>query len=362
MRQIKVGIAGVGGIGLACAAWIAERGHDVAVWGPRGGAQVLQETQLTATGALNATLKITLAPSAQALADHADVVLIAVPANGHRAVMEALLPYLRSGQLVIVSAIGSLSSLYLYEAALVCGKRIGVASFGTTALTARRKTPVEVNIMTRRASVGVSCLPQAMLPDALAICENLFGGVFVVEDNPLVSSLSNTNAVGHVPLALFNWTRIERAEAWPQYHYMTPHVCGVIEKLDAERLAVAQAFGLTLRGVAQHFIRSFQIDATELSVVAAELHKRRGGPPGPTEVDTRYLTEDVPFGLVFQLALARVAGVAVPVTELMIGASDLITGQALSAANDLIAVLGLSDGAVTSLMKRVTVADFPATA
>ena len=101
--------------------------------------------------------------------------------------MDALLPNLRSGQLVIVSSMGSLSSLYLYERAVARGIALCVASFGTTALTARRKGPAQVNIMTRRSQVAISCLPQTAAPQALAACEALFGDGFNVEEDPLVS-------------------------------------------------------------------------------------------------------------------------------------------------------------------------------
>ena len=54
-------------------------------------------------------------------------------------VMDALIPHLRAGHLIIVSSMGSLSALYLYESALEHGIAISVASFGTTVLTARRQ-------------------------------------------------------------------------------------------------------------------------------------------------------------------------------------------------------------------------------
>lgn len=151
-----------------------------------------------------------------------------------------------------------------------------------------------MNIMTRRGNVSVSCLPRSGLPNALVACQALFGGGFTAEDNPLISTLANTNAITHVPLALFNWTRIERGENWPQYHFMTPRVASVIEKLDAERRTIANAFGFHVRSIDQHFSQSFNTDATRLEDVAAELHRMRGGPPGPTDVRTRFLSEDVP--------------------------------------------------------------------
>lgn len=351
---MKVGILGCGGIGVASAAYLATRGHEVAVWSPRGqGAEALREQPLRASGAVEASVRVGVAASVAELSANADVLLVAVPLNGHRPVMDALLPHLRAGQMVIVSSMGSLSSLYLYEAALARGVRISVASFGTTVLTARRQGPSEVRVMTLRSSLGVSCLPRSDQQRALQTCVDLFGERFTNDENSLATALTNINPVAHGPLALFNWTRIERAENWPQYHFMTPRVAAVIEQLDAERLAVAGAFGLRVRTIERHFAQSFDTASERLADIAAELHAKRGGPPGPTDVTTRFLSEDVPYGLVFTLALSHVAQIPAPATEATAAMAGLVVGEDFAAANDLIYALRLPAESVDGLLARV---------
>lgn len=350
---MKIGIVGTGGIGLATAVWAAHRGHEVTLWSPRTPMDAPRQVSLTSAGLLETTVQAHVASDAQEVAEVADVVLIAVPLNGHRAVMDALLPHLRAGQLVIVSSMGSLSALYLYEAALSRGISISVASFGTTVLTARRQAPTRVQIMTRRTSLGVSCLPLSSQPHALAVCESLFGDGFTTDENALSTSLTNINPVAHGPLALFNWTRIERAEAWPQYHFMTPRVAAVIEQLDAERRSVAEAFGLRVRSIERHFAQSFNTESDRLADIAAELHDKRGGPPGPTDIRTRFLLEDIPYGLVFTIALSHVAQIPAPATEATAAMAGLVVGEDLAAANDLIFALRLPAESVNGLLTRV---------
>lgn len=352
LLQGKVGIVGSGGIGLAYAAWTAHTGYDVSIWSPRGSADALRSQPLNACGILDVSLSVTCVGSAQELVTAADVILIAVPVNGHKRVMDELLPYLRSGQTVIVSSMGSLSSLYLFESALSRGVDLQVASFATTVLTARRKHSTQVDIMAKRPIVPVSCVPLDHLSNAMDICRMLFGDVFTPEENLLVTALANSNPIAHVPLALLNWTRIERKESWPQYYYMTPHVAKVIEKLDAERLAVAKAFGISVISFTEHLSRSFNVSKTSLADGAAELHERRGGPPGPTNVDTRYLSEDVPFGLVFLRELGGIAQVPVPVMDALIAMSDLIFGKDFAADNDMIQKLEMSSESVNGLLAR----------
>jgi opine dehydrogenase len=354
MSQLKIGIAGCGAIGLASAAWMAERGHAVRLWSPRDPRpQATVNGALTCNGVLETTVQVTLVDSAMALARDVDVLLIAVPVNGHRAVMDALIPHLRSGLIVIVSSMGSLSSLYLYEAAKARGVAISVASFGTTVLTARRLDLMRVRIMTRRTSLGVSCLPRPDMERVLKTCKVLFGGDFTQDENVLATALTNINPIAHGPLALFNWTRIERAENWPQYHFMTPRVASVIEQLDMERLQVARAFGLQVRTIEQHFARSFDTRSARLQEIAEELHAKRGGPPGPTDVATRFLVEDVPYGLVFLQALSHVARVSVPATEATATMAALVTGIDFANDNDLLYPLRLPAESVASLLARV---------
>lgn len=351
---MRIGIAGCGGIGLASAALLASAGHAVTLWSPRGGdLSALRQGPLLAVGALQAQVQVAVADNALALCQAADVLLVAVPAQGHRAVMDALLPGLHAAHRVIVSSMASLSALYLAEAAGGRGLAVPLASLASTVLTARRESPDRVRVLTRRASLGLSALPQAAGPALLALCQALFGDVFALQADALTTTLSNANPVSHGPLALFNWTRIERAEAWPQYQHLTPHVAAVIERLDAERQALAGAFGLRLKPLAQHFAHSFGTRSARLADIAAELHAARGGPPGPTDVQTRFLHEDMPYGLVFNLELARLAGVPMPATGTVVDAASLVCSVDFRAGNDLLDPLRLAGSTVADLLQRL---------
>lgn len=351
---MHIGIAGTGGIGYASAAWLAHRGHQVTVWSPRGnGATALREAPLQAEGVLQASVPVGVAATAGELTRQAEVLLVAVPVNGHKGVMDALLPHLHAGQTIVVSSMASLSSLYLFEQASARGVDVTVASFGTTALTARRSGPAQVRIMTRRAELGVSALPTSRTERAVQLCRTLFGEGFVPQGNCLATTLTNINPVAHGPLALFNWTRIERAENWPQYHYMTPQVAGVILRLDAERLALAAAFDVQVRTIEEHFAKSFGTTATTLAEIAAQLHASRGGPPGPTDTGTRFLAEDMPYGLAFCATLGAIAGVPMPATHAILQMASLVVGRDLAADNDLIDAMGLREETTQGLQRRV---------
>ena len=353
---MRIGIAGTGSIGLGSAAFLAKRGHEPVVWSPRGQSAIaLKDTDLRASGIVEYEGRISVAGTAEALSRSCDCILIAAPLNAHRKIMDALVPNLCRGMTIFVSSMASLSALYLYERALEAGCPITVASFGTTTLTARKESETTVRVMTKRGHLGISVLPRDATEKTLAVAQSLFGDVFFSDSNPLASALSNINPVAHAPLALFNWTRIERAEHWPQYHYMTPDVASVISKLDGERRALALAFGLEVRTIETHFAQSFGSTKSTLADIAAEMHSIRQGPPGPVSTQTRFISEDVPYGLLFSLALAPLVWLSMPTTRTIVDMASLISGKNLMDENDFIKLLGIAAATRTTLLSRLSI-------
>lgn len=341
-------MAGAGGIARAYAVLAARAGHEAALWSPSGrGASDLRDT-VDCDGAVEGRHAVSILSSAAALRD-ADVVVVAVPAPAYASVVPEVAAHLHSRQVVFVSGALSLAPLWLSELApqapLVCAS-------GTTVATARRRDG-GVTLMTVRTRLAVAALPPSRADDALAVLQAVFGARFDLASDVLAVTLANINPVAHAAMALANFTRIERGEVWPQYHYLTRGVARAVEAMDAERRAIASAFGLAVTTIEEHFQRSFDVPQAALADIAAELHRRRGGPPGPTTTDTRFVLEDVPYGLVTNAALARVVGVAAPVTEATITLHSTLYGEDFRTANPLIGALGLDGATRSSLLARV---------
>lgn len=325
---MRVTILGDGAIARGCAALAAARGHAVTQWS-RGFASAGARS-LVAAGALEGSFAVAHAAGpAAALAD-AEAAVIAVPANGHRFMIEAIAPHLAPGVPVLVVAAASLSPSVL--ARLTAGRN-PVAGLGTTPMTAR-SDGAGVRVLTIRARLGIT----GGAP-MIALAESLWGERFDDAPGLVSAALANINPIAHLAIALCNVTRIERAEAWPQYLNMTPAVCRVIEGLDSERLALAAAYGTSVPTAEAHFARSYGTTAPDLAGIAAEIHARRGGPPGPTDMQTRFITEDVPFGLVFYQWLAGHRGVKMPLTDASVALASAAWGLDLAAMNDLIPLL-----------------------
>src|SRR5438445_3018580 len=130
---MKVTIIGAGGIGLSMAAVLLERGHAVKMWTPSGEttAPFRAGKKLVVDGILKGEFAPSAAASVQDAVSGAAVVLIAVPGNGHRAVIDAIAPHLAAGQIVVISSHCSLSALYLSQRLAARGVACPIAAWAT---------------------------------------------------------------------------------------------------------------------------------------------------------------------------------------------------------------------------------------
>jgi opine dehydrogenase len=346
----RVAILGTGGIGCGAAVLLRERGHTPVLWSPsgRGTAAFAGGVPLQAEFQLTGTYPVETATDCTAALAGADAVMLTVPGYGHRAVLDQVAANLRPGQPVIISSHMSFSALYLARALTARGISAPIAAWGTTITTGRRLPGAAVRVSNIRDRVDVAALPATEIGAMLSLCQDLFGDRFVPRDDLIAVSLSNVNPQNHLGLALCNFTRIEKGETWANWSGLTPAVGRLIEALDAERLAVAAAYGVTVRTVRDHFHLSFAVPHGPVGDAGAILAARDSN-PGPASMETRYITEDVPFGLVPSTVLARIAGVPMPLHEGGISIFSALYGRNFRAENNLLPALDLDQASMATL-------------
>ncbi len=341
--MMHVAILGSGGIGLGTAALLCRDGHTVSLWSPTGHPPGLP---LVATGAVAGAFTPRIALTCGEALDGAAAVLLAVPGYGHRAVIEAMAPHVSTGQAVLYSSHMSFGALYLRSLLAARGVDCPIVAWGTTVVTGRRTGPAAVNVGNVRSRLDAAVLGDAA---GLETCRTLFGDRFVARDGLLPIALSNLNPQNHLAIALCNLTRMEKGEAWRQNANITPAVARLMLALDAERLAIAAAFGIEVRTLEQHFHLSFNIAQTDMASMAAELATRDSDPFAPATLQTRYVLEDMPFGIAPMLQLAAAAGVPAPLHAGGLQLMSALYGRDLAADNDL---LPLVEALVAGLLTR----------
>lgn len=341
---MRVAMIGSGGIGRGYAAYLTTHGHQPMLWSPSGAAMAdfAGAAPLSVTGKIERELPLAVAQTCAEAVAGADAVIVAVQANGFRKVCDALAPHLEEGQAVIFSAHCSFAALYLHRLLKQRGLELPIAAWATTALTARKTGPRSVHISGIRQRLDVAALPVRHGAAALALCQALFGDRFQLREDMLAIMLSNLNPPAHMANMLGNLTRAERGEHWPNYGSITPGVGRIIEALDGERLALAKAFGLGVRSVQDHYALSFGVQPGPVAEMAAAVYRSRPELAGPKTLDTRFITEDVPFGLVPLVLLGAICGLPMPVHQAGIALFDAIMARDFDAENDLLPTLGLA--------------------
>ena len=119
----------------------------------------------------------------------------------------------------------------------------------------------------------------------------------------------------------------------------------LLEALDAERLAVAKAFGVQVPGIHQWLLQTYALGGESLRETFHRLTYEPTGPyqwtPTPPSLQHKYVVEDVPCGLVAMSGLGRAAGVATPVIEGLIALTSAMLGRDLRAEGRNLEQLGL---------------------
>ena len=341
-KALRIGIAGAGSVALGTAALLFKNKHIPTVWSPSGAsASELKHTPLHAHGAIEAEFKVGVAASAQDLADNADALILALPTNGHKMVMDALSPHIRNGQHVLISSHASFGALYLAQALRARGVSAPITAWGTTIVSGRRNG-ADMRVTTVRDSVDMCTVPDAQTEAGLDLCETLFGQRFKPRDGLLAATLSNLNPQNHLGIALCNFTRMEHGEAWSQALNVTPKVGRLLEKLDLERLAIAKALGLDVKTIFEHFHQSFHVPAASVSEMNKNMHAHGYGGAGPNTPDSRYVTEDVPYGLHVTALLGRLVGQPAILHEAGIALFSAMYDRDFATENDLLDALDLT--------------------
>jgi opine dehydrogenase len=342
-KGASVGIVGAGAVAFGAAAYLEQAGRRPILWSPSGKSteRLAAGERLVATGAIEGVFHPGVASSAKDLVDSAEILMVALPGYGHKTVFDAIAPHIRADQIVLISSHASFGALYLARLLAARGIVVPIVAWGTTVSTGRRASPTEVSVNTVRSKVDICTVPASRSADGLAACSKLFGERFVEREGLLAITLSNLNPQNHLGIALCNMTRMEHGESWSQGLNVTPNVGRLLEALDRERLAIAEALGLSVRTIFEHFHLSFHVPMDSISNMNQQMHREGRGGIGPATADSRYVTEDVPYGLLTTVKLGALTGRSARLHRSGIEIFSALYGRDFFSENELLNALNI---------------------
>lgn len=343
---MKIAVLGGGNGSYACAADLAEQGHEVRLW--RRDAEALRAIEgaggialKDAGGARLVAVALATADLGAALADAA-LVVVPTPATAQLEIARAMAPHLADGSVVFLPP-GTFGSVVMARAVRDAGGRAGDVAWaetGTLPYLARKRGAAEVNVSARAVRLPTGVYPERRADEALAVVRAAFPSVHGCGD-ALSGALMNAGPVIHPPLMVMNAAPLEHFERWDIHAEGTqPSVRAVTDALDRERIAVREAFGYGAPHypLADHYAsdRWMYGDAHRQLVKSGDWREH---------IDLhahRYVAEDTELGLAFLASAARHAGVDAPVAHGLLALVGTWLGRDLRRGPRTFESLGLS--------------------
>ena len=234
--------------------------------------------------------------------DGADVIIVVTGSTFHAQVASDLAKTLRDGQTILLIQGGTGGSLLVRQdlARADCRARVDVAEMDNFPDSLAWPEPTRVRMTIVKRFLQIAALPAARVGAVLDALRPAFPQA-VAAPSILATGLTNMNAVLHVVNMVGNVGRLEGSGNEYRFYAegYTPSLVTLLEALDAERLAVAWAFGLQVPGVHEWLLRTYDLGGDSLGETFHRLTHQPTGPyqwtPTPRSLDHKYVTEDVPW-------------------------------------------------------------------
>ncbi len=347
----RVSVLGAGNGGCAIAADLLRRGVTCTLFDMPTFAATLapirEAGSLRLTGVLGETT--VAAPSVTTdigeAVDGADVLVVAVPAFAQAAFADAMAPHLSSGQVVVLTPGSTGGALAVAEALRGAGALDGVTVAETMSLpfACRKSDPITVHVAGVKHDLPVAAFPATGTRAASERLAEVFPGGVAPAANVLETSLNNMNATAHpVPVVLnAGWIETTAGDFRFYADGVSPAVARVMDRLDDDRLELVAALGLPRVPATEWDRRMYGLTGATTYELNRDSWVHRDI-RAPRELRTRYLLEDVPFGLVPIASIAHELGIPTPTIDLVVDLASLLADEDLRAAGRSAASLGLA--------------------
>jgi opine dehydrogenase len=290
--------------------------------------------------------------------DGADVIIIVTGGSAQAVVAQSLAPLLQNGQVILLIQGNTGGSLIvrrtLDEAG--CRAKVDVAEMDNYPYSCWRLSATRIRPIVKKRWLQIATFPGNRIGEVFPRLSHLFPEA-VAAPNILHTGFTNANAMLHVANCVANAGRIESGDSYKFYaEGVTPAIARLYEAINAERVAVAAALGASVPNLADWFERVYGVRGATLVETCQQLTYNSDGPyqatGTPKSLDHKFITEDVPTGLIPMREIGAAAGVKTPAIDALIEIARSMTGKDFVAEARTLERLGL-DGMDASHIRRV---------
>lgn len=308
----KVTVIGGGNGAFATAADLTIRGNQVTLFElpefaaglteviERGGIEMESYANNGLTGGFAKLHKITT--DIKEALDESDIVFIVVPAYSMNTIAALCAPHLHDGQIVVLSPANFGGSLYFHNVMKKAGStaKVTLVELSCMIYACRKKTPSSIWVRGYKHNMGTACFPSCDTDTVFPRLKSLYP--YLKEyNNVLETGLSNINTTLHTSLMLLNAACIDNKEDRLFYRECcTQSLNNIMDALDTERCNLNVLEGTDVPHLTDIVRDWYSHQGAKGETISALQHSLEhfGYSPMPKTMDYRYVTEDVPFGLI----------------------------------------------------------------
>lgn len=325
---MKISILGAGNAGCAVAADLTLKGHEVTLIKTSHSMhddnfEYLQNND--GKMVLNEFGEIKTAYISKVTRDltelkNSEVVIIYIQTNYHEQLIEKISDIIEDNQILLINP-GYLSTAYVLKH---CNdKKVIVAEAESSFIDGRIMEPGYFRVGFKNVRNPIGIYPRERKEEAIRILDKL-DERFVYLDSVVEAAIHNPNLIVHTVGSVMSIPRIEKSKGdFCMYHEAytrdNPSTWNILEALDKEKMTVLKKMGFKelsyVEACKYRNSLNESEDAKEVFLNYAEMDTRA---KGPTKVDSRYISEDVPQGLVMLESLGKTLNVETPIASSLI--------------------------------------------
>src|SRR5437762_2061376 len=208
------------------------------------------------------------------------------------------------------------------------GIAVEVAEMDNYPYSCWRRGPTRIEPIVKKRWLQIATFPGDRIGAVFPRLSPLFPHT-VAAPNAICTGFTNANAMLHVANCVANAGKIDRREAH-KFHAegVTPSVACLYRAINAERVAIAAAFGAAVPTLEDWFEQVYGVRGADLSETCRLLTSNSDGPyqatGTPNSWTHKYIAEDVPVGLMPISALGRAAGAPTPAIDAVIRLASIL--------------------------------------
>lgn len=322
---MKYAVIGGGNTGQAIASYLALNKEKVKLFTRDAGrAERISKKGIELKGVYSGHINLEVHTSMEKVIQDAEIIIISTTADGHKPIIKELKPLLKNDQTIVFipGYWGAVESKSILGEDIET-KNITIAETSAQPFISIADDKGSVSVRRIKSNVLVSTLATSKGHPSLSLDFLERFPHLVPSRNVFETSLNNSNVVVHVPISLFNASRIDDSQEFLFYpEGISPLTVRYIEKVDHERRKIADLFHVETKDILTILNDFYGTSYSDLYEALPSLFPEGAG---PNTLNHRYFTEDIPFGLVAISEIAKKAGVEIPYTDSLIDITSLLS-------------------------------------